>query len=78
MCPVLLLWAGTFKSHFWPSGESTTKAAINDALSVFLVPASLLYALLFTVSFEMVMQKQTEVRILLNKEVRLPMYVPDY
>ena len=69
VCPMLLAWSQPFKDEFWPNGLDDM-ININDALGVFLVPASLLYALLFTVSFQIVMEKQTQIRMILNKEVQ--------
>ena len=68
-CPVLLACSKPLRMTFWPDGMDDM-ININDALGIFLVPASLLYALLFTVSFQIVMEKQTEIRMILNKEVK--------
>lgn len=68
-CPLLLVKADVFKDLFW-NGSGDDKVNVNDALGVFLVPVSLLFALMFSVSFEYVLGKQSEVRILINREVR--------
>lgn len=67
-CPLLLVEAEVFKDLFW-NGSGEDKLNVNDALGVFLVPISLLFALMFSVSFEHVLGKQIEVRSLINREV---------
>lgn len=67
-CPLLLVKADLFKDFFW-QGSGDEKMNVNDALEVFLVPISLLFALMFSVSFENVLEKQSEIRVHINKEV---------
>lgn len=65
---MLLVKADLFKDFLW-QGSGDEKMNVNDALEVFLVPISLLFALMFSVSFDSILGKQSEIRVHINKEV---------
>ena len=64
-CPLTLLLHGMIVDCLWPPSMYSSAPNINDAISCFLVPAGMVYAISFGFAFQQVAGKfrETEVKI---------------